>query len=99
MADSDIDIRRSINYPVAMNATNVIMVCGDSVEALQGAAEFELLDFAAFGQNLKVAIDRSQTDAGKAFADHLVDFISAGMGIHFAQFFQDNFALACQPKI
>ena len=49
MVDGDIDILRSINHPIALKATDVIMVFSDSVEAFQGAPKFEFLNFALFG--------------------------------------------------
>ena len=70
-----------------------------AVEALQGAAGFELLNVTGFGKDLKIAINRSQADARQPFADHFVNFIRAWMGIDLAQLLQNHLALTRHPQV
>jgi len=97
VVDGDLEFRRCIDDPVAVDAANMIVVFGLAVKALQATARFEFLDFTALGQDFKVAIDGPEADARKIFADHLVDFVSAGMGVHLAQFLENDPALAGHP--
>ena len=99
MGDTDIEAGRGVNYPVTVKATDMVMIFRHPVESFETAAELELLNFAAFGKNLKVAIYGSKTDAGKAFADHFIYLISAGMRINVAKFFQDDLTLPRHPQV
>jgi hypothetical protein len=82
-----------------MQATNMVMLFGNTVESFQAAAQFQLSNFTALGQNFEVAVHRPKADAGHPFANHFVDFISAGMGSNVSKLFQDNLPLTRHPKI
>jgi hypothetical protein len=67
MGNADTRLRRRIEYPVAAKAANVVMFFSYTVISFQATAQFQLLNFAAIGQNFEVSIHRSKADAGHAF--------------------------------
>jgi hypothetical protein len=99
MGNADTGLRRRIEYPVTVKAANVVMFFSYAVISFQAAAQLQLLNFAAIGQNFEVSIHRSKADAGHAFADHFIDLISAGMRSDVSKLFQDNLTLACHPEV
>ena len=95
---ADVKLSGGVYQTITANAANVIVRVGESVEPLQAAAQFDLLNFARFGQNFEVAVDSPQTDAGQSFAHHFINFIGAGMRVDLAQFLEDNLPLAGHPQ-
>ncbi len=99
MGDTNIKAGRRINYPVTVKTTDMVMILCHSVESVVTAAELKLLNFAAFGKNLKAAIYSSKADVWKTFADYFIYLISTGMCIYFPKFFQDDLRLPRHPQI
>lgn len=95
----EIGYHRRVGDAIASNATDMRMFRWVAVKTLQGAAGFKLLDITGFGKDLKIAINRPQTDARQALAHHFIDFIRAWMGIDLAKLFQNHFALPRHPQI
>ena len=99
MGDADIEAGRGINYPAAVPATDMVVSFRHAVKSFETAAELQLLNFATCRENLEVAIDGSEADAGKTVAHHRIDLIGAGMGIYFAKFFEDDLTLLRHPQV
>jgi hypothetical protein len=96
--DADIEAGRGIDYPAAVKTADMVMVLGHPVKSFETAAELKFLNFATGGKNLEVAVNGSEADARKTFADHFIDFIGTGMGADFAKFFQDDLTLPGHPQ-
>ena len=99
IGDEDVGAGRGIGHPVTAQAANMIMILRYTVEPFQAAAMLELLNFAAFAKNFKVAIYRSKADARQTFANHFIYLISAGMRVYFAKFFKDDLALPRHSEV
>lgn len=99
MGDPDIKAGRGIDYPAAVKTTDMVMIVGHPVKSFETAAELKFLNFSMGGKNFEVAINGSEADAGKTFADHFIDFIGTGMRTYFTKFFQDNLTLLGHPQV
>jgi len=99
MGDTDVKAGWRIKYPVTVKTTDMVMILRHPVESIETATELKLLNFAAFGKNLKVAIYGSKADARKTLADDCIYLISTGMGIYFPKFFQDDLTLPRHPQV
>jgi hypothetical protein len=99
VSDTDIETNRCIYNPVATYASKMVMVFSFPVKSFQCATGLEFLNITAFGKDFKIAIYGSQADSWQALADHGIDFISTGMSVHFAKFFQNDPTLTRHPKI
>jgi hypothetical protein len=99
LLDVDTKIDRGIHHPITAGTSDMVMVFRGTVEASQAAAQLKLLNITAFRKDFKIAIHGSKTDAWKAFANHFVNLISAGMRIYLAKFFQYDSTLSCHPEV
>lgn len=99
MGNADMRLRRGIENLVALETTHVVMFIDDAVEPFEAASQLQFLNFAALGKNVEVAIHRSEADAGHAFANHFINFISAGMRSDAAKLFQDDLTLPRHPEV
>ncbi len=93
-----IRFNRRVNDSIAINAANVIMLIGISVEPFQGTAGFKLLYFPQFRKYFQVSINSSKTNARKTLLDHLIDFVGTWMCVYFSEFFQDDSSLMRHSK-
>jgi hypothetical protein len=87
--------RRTVNvvHAPAFRATDMVVLIEVGVEPALGAGDVELADGAVVGEYVEVPVDRTQADPGKALADHVVQFLSRGVGGELAEFLQDHLPL------
>jgi hypothetical protein len=97
--DIQLYVEVRINDPAAFRAANVVMLVGVSIKSLQRTAGVQFLNCTAFGKNLKIPVDRTQAYPGKALANHFIQLVGTGMGVHPAQFFQNDLALPGHSNI
>ena len=95
----DIEAVRGIYHPVTVKTADMVVVIRHAVKPFEAAAEIKPLYLSTGGKNFKVAIYGAKTDAGQPFANHFIDFISAGVGIYFPKFFQNDLTLPRHSQI
>jgi hypothetical protein len=90
---------RGIVDPAAAHASDVIVISGVAVKALQAPAKLQGLDFLEFREHFQVPINGGQRDAGQQAAHPFVEFIGAGVRIGPAQLFENQLSLAGHPQV
>jgi len=75
-----------------------MVIVGIAVEAHLMSRQLEFLDQAIGGEDLQVAIDRSQADVRHSLANRLTNLVSRWMSCHLAQLFEDDLALLRHPQ-
>ena len=75
---------------VTADAADMIMLFWNAVVAFHGAGEFQPLDFTQFAEDIEIAVNGTQADAGQLFAYPFVNFIGGRMVVIPAEFFQNN---------
>lgn len=85
---------RQVFYPAAVNAGHVIVGIQISVKTHLRSTGGHFYDVSAGGQDIQIAVNRPQTDAGQLDPDPLVDLVCSGMAFGPSHFFQNDLALS-----
>jgi len=76
----------------------MIMCLGGGIEPFLRSAHLDLEDHATVSHQFEIAIDRTQSDAGQPFSDHVVKFAGGWVGLDLSQFFKNDMALGGKPN-
>jgi hypothetical protein len=82
-------------HSAASEAPEVVVGRGVAVETGLAAGRLEFSDRAHLDQSLQVSVDGPQADFRDPATDKAVQFASGRMGLHAAQFLQNDAALPC----
>lgn len=89
---------RNILDPAANHAAHMVVLLVVAIEAFDGTADFDLLDFSDLRQHFEVPIYRSQADSRQVLPNGFVELIRARMGLDLPKFSQDDPALPGHPQ-
>jgi hypothetical protein len=91
-------IEGNVIDPSAFDASNMRMIFQTGIETHLGLTQLNPPDRSRGGQNLQIAIDSAQTDAGELLSNSMIDIVRSGMAVAVLENLKDDLALLRHPR-